>query len=260
MGVRVVPLGSGSRGNSTLVEADGSRVLVDAGLSGRTLVQRLDGIGIAPQRLTAIVLSHEHSDHAMGAERLSKRFGVPLVCSRATLDALDRSHRHFADWVELRDGEELDLDGVSLTHFPIPHDAAKPVGFVLRAGGVRIGIATDLGHATTLVVERLRGCEVLMIESNHDERMLRDGPYPWQLKQRVASRMGHLSNGDAARLVRAVAGPDCRALVLAHLSEKNNTPELARAAATRALAEAGANRVTMRVASSRRPTPPLELR
>jgi phosphoribosyl 1,2-cyclic phosphodiesterase len=259
MAVRILPLGSGSRGNSTLVEAGGTRVLVDAGLSARALTRRLESVGVAPDTLSAIALTHEHSDHAAGAERLSNRHGVPLVCSQATLDALDRSHRHFADWFELLDGQELDLGGIGISAFPIPHDAAKPVGFVLRAGGIRIGIATDLGHATTLVVERLRGCEVLMIESNHDERMLRDGPYPWYLKQRVAGRMGHLSNGDTAELIRAVAGPDCRALLLAHLSERNNTPELARASAALALEAVGARRVTMRVASSRQPTPAVEL-
>jgi phosphoribosyl 1,2-cyclic phosphodiesterase len=120
-------------------------------------------------------------------------------------------------------------------------------------------VATDLGHATTLVVERLRGCEALIVESNHDQRMLRDGPYPWHLKQRVAGRMGHLSNDEAASLIRAAAGPDCRAVVLAHLSEKNNTPELARGAAARALESVGARRVTMRVAQGRRPTPAVEL-
>jgi len=259
MSVRVLPLGSGSRGNATLIEAGGTRLLVDAGLSARALAKRLEAIGVEPSSLSAIALTHEHSDHAAGAELLSKRHGIPLLCSHATLAAMDRSPVHFAEWLDLPEGGEVDLGGVRVMPFPIPHDAARPVGFVLKAEGLRIGVATDLGHATTLVIERLRGCDVLMIESNYDERMLRDGPYPWHLKQRVAGRMGHLSNTEAASLIRAAAGPDCHGVVLAHLSEKNNTPELARSSAARALESVGARRVTMRVASARHPTPAIEI-
>jgi phosphoribosyl 1,2-cyclic phosphodiesterase len=259
MGVRIVPLGSGSRGNATLVECGRTRLLVDAGLSARALGQRLDAVGVSPQSVTAILLSHEHVDHARGAERFSIRHAVPVVCSSETLDAMDRSPRHFAAWHELTEPEDLQLGGIRVSPFAIPHDAVRPVGFVLTAAGLRIGMATDLGHATTLVVERLKGCHVLMLESNHDEKMLRDGPYPWQLKQRVAGRMGHLSNEEAAGLLRATVDADCLAVLLAHLSEKNNTPGLARASAAQALARAGARRVTMRVASARQPTPAVEL-
>jgi phosphoribosyl 1,2-cyclic phosphodiesterase len=127
------------------------------------------------------------------------------------------------------------------------------VGFVLEGEGVRVGIVTDLGHATTLVVERLRGCHVLFVESNHDDRMLLEGPYPWHLKQRVSGRMGHLSNVEAAALVERAAGPETRAVVLGHLSEKNNRPGLARDAASAALVRAGCRRVEMRVAPARHP-------
>jgi phosphoribosyl 1,2-cyclic phosphodiesterase len=139
--------------------------------------------------------------------------------------------------------------------FPIPHDAARPVGFVLHGEGLRVGIATDLGHATTLVTERLRGCHVLMLEFNHDDRMLREGPYPWHLKQRVSSRLGHLSNREAAALLAETADDACGAVVLAHLSKKNNTPALARETASTALADRGCRRIEMRVASAKSPTP-----
>ena len=130
---------------------------------------------------------------------------------------------------------------------------------MLEARGVRVGFATDLGHVTTLVAERLRGCNAMVVEFNHDPVMLRDGPYPWQLKQRVAGRLGHLSNSEAAGLLRRAAGDDCRGVVLAHLSEKNNTHALARAEAARALADAGRRRVELRVARQRRPTAELVL-
>ena len=143
--------------------------------------------------------------------------------------------------------------------FSVPHDAATPVGFVLTGEGVRVGIATDLGHATTLVVERLKGCHVLLVEANHDDDLLVRGPYPWALKQRIGGRLGHLSNVEAASLIAAVAGEDCRAVILAHLSEKNNTSALARRAVSAALHEAGRRRYDMRVAERSRPTPEVVL-
>jgi phosphoribosyl 1,2-cyclic phosphodiesterase len=259
MGVRLTPLGSGSRGNAALLEAGQTKLLIDAGLSARALAQRLDAVGVAPESVDAILLSHEHSDHTRGAERFSRKHGTTVVCSIETLAAMDLSPRHFERWVALPDGGSLEVGNVTVEHFPIPHDAARPVGFRLRAEGLCVGVATDLGHATTLVAERLRGCHMLMIESNHDEEMLRNGPYPWQLKQRVSGRMGHLSNDETAALLREIVAEDCGAVVLAHLSEKNNTPELARKCASAALVRAGVKRVAMRVASPTRPTPAVEL-
>lgn len=259
MGVRVIPLGSGSRGNATLVEFGSTRILVDAGLSARDLGRRLDGLGVAADSVDAIVLTHEHHDHARGAERFSMLHRVPVACAAATLDAMNLAPMHLAKWWKLAPGDRLEIGEAGVETFPVPHDAADPVGFVLDGEGVRVGVATDLGHATTVVQERLRGCHVLLIESNHDETMLRDGPYPWQLKQRVGSRLGHLSNRATAALLREIADDQCRAVVLMHLSEKNNTQALARETAGRALAEAGRNRVQMRVAMQRRPTAAVEL-
>lgn len=184
---------------------------------------------------------------------------MPLVCSHETLDALDLGPAQVAEWQPLPEAQALDLGAVRVEAFPVPHDAARPVGFVLHGEGLRVGIATDLGHATTLVAERLRGCQLVMLESNHDTRMLQEGPYPWHLKQRVSSRMGHLSNAEAAALLARVVDDECRAVVLAHLSEKNNRPRLARDCAADALQRAGSRRAAMRVALPHRPTPPLEL-
>ncbi len=257
--VRVVVLGSGSRGNATLVEFGERRVLVDAGLSARDLERRLRAVGIEPGSIAAILLSHEHHDHARGAERFSVRHRVPVACSRSTLAAMNLSHVHLAGFVPLETGTPRVIDGVEIVPFAVPHDAADPVGFVVGGEGVRVGIATDLGQATTLVRERLRGCHILVVEANHDEHMLLDGPYPWHLKQRVGGSLGHLSNAESAEMLRDAVDDRCQAVVLAHLSEKNNTPALARAAAARALAEAGRHRIQMRVATQTRPATPVVL-
>ncbi len=256
--MRLLPLASGSSGNALLVELGGMRLLVEAGLSARRIAQRLAGVGVDPQRIDGLLLSHEHADHARGAETFSRTYGVPLICSIQTLEALDASPAHFAAWHSLGPGV-CDLGGIRVESFPVPHDAAAPVGFVLHGEGLRIGIATDLGHATTLVRQRLRGCHLLMIEANHDDRMLRDGPYPWPLKQRVAGRLGHLSNREAAEVLSETVDDRTQAVVLAHLSEHNNTPALARQAAGRALAGGPGKRVALRIAVPHRPTAVVEL-
>ncbi len=255
MAVRVVPLGSGSSGNATLVEMGRSRWLVDAGLAPRTLAERLRSVGVEPRSLCGILLSHEHHDHAKGVEVFSRTHGVLVVSTMETLEALNLSPKHLGAFQPMAPGRRLDLGEVEVDPFPVPHDAACPVGFVVSWRGVRVGVATDLGQATSLVVERLRGCHLLMVEANHDDRMLFEGPYPWHLKQRVGGRLGHLSNEEAAALLSRTAGPDCRAVVLAHLSEQNNTPALARRAASTALARVGLRRFDMRVAERRGPTP-----
>ncbi len=259
MAVRIRPLGSCSQGNATLVEFGRTRLLVDAGLSSRETTRRLEALGVAPSSLACVLLSHEHHDHTRGTERFSLAHRVPVACVAETLEAMNLSWKHLACWRAVQPGEAFDVGPVRVDPFPVPHDAACPLGFVLAADGVRVGIVTDLGHATTLVVERLRGCHVLMVESNHDDRMLAAGPYPWPLKQRVGGRMGHLSNEEAAALLARAADPDCQAVLLAHLSEKNNTPALARGAASRALADAGRRRLVVRVADARRPSPAVEV-
>jgi len=257
--VSVVPLGSGSSGNATLVAFGSRRLLVDAGLSARELTLRLGAAGVAPRQLSAILLSHEHHDHARGLERFAVKHGVPVFTAPETLAALNLAPRHLGSWHPFTPGIGFDAFGVRVLPFAVPHDAANPVGFVLEADGVRVGIATDLGHATTLVLERLRGCHVLLVEANHDDAMLVAGPYPWALKQRIGGRLGHLSNDEAAVLIASVADDDCQAVILAHLSEQNNTQALARTAVANALAAAGRKRFAMRVAERKRPTAAVEI-
>ncbi|HZN55338.1 MAG TPA: MBL fold metallo-hydrolase [Candidatus Polarisedimenticolaceae bacterium] len=257
--VRVLPLGSGSSGNATLVAFGTTTVLVDAGLSARELTLRLEGAGVAPASLAAILLSHEHHDHARGLPRFAAKHRVPVFTTPEALAALNLAPRHLPAWHPLEPGVRFEAYGVAVDPFAVPHDAANPVGFVLSAAGVRVGIATDLGHATTLVVERLRGCHVVMVEANHDDGMLLQGPYPWALKQRIGGRLGHLSNDEAAALLAEVVDDDCQAVVLAHLSESNNTGSLARAAVSTALARAGRTRYDMRVAARCAATPVVEI-
>jgi phosphoribosyl 1,2-cyclic phosphodiesterase len=166
---------------------------------------------------------------------------------------------HLAGWHPFEPGVPFSAFSIDVDPFSVPHDAANPVGFVLTAFGIRIGIVTDLGHATTLVTSRLRGCHVLLVEANHDDGLLAKGPYPWALKQRIGGRLGHLSNDEAAALVAAVADDDCQAVILAHLSESNNTAALARKAVANAMAQAGRTRYAMRVAERRTWTPAVEI-
>lgn len=259
VGLRFQPLGSGSRGNAALVQFGEATLLVDAGLSARAMTRRLVEAGVEPSSVSAIVLSHEHQDHSRGAQLFSRQHQVTVACSRATLEAMDCSPEHFHRWESLPAEGNQCVAGVNVRTFPVPHDAARPVGFVLERDGLRVGVATDLGHATTLVRQRLLGCHLLMIESNYDPVLLNQGRYPWQIKQRVSGRMGHLSNAAAAALLGEVVDDRCYAVVLAHLSENNNRPELARQAASGVLAERGYARVRMRVASPRALTPALWL-
>ena len=168
----MIALASGSQGNAAFVEIEGTRLLIDAGLPAKELEARLVGCGVDPARIDAVLLSHEHYDHVRGALKFSRRFGVPVVASWDTLHAMDRSPQAFAGWIELAVGRDVKLGSVTVSSFPVPHDAACPVGFVIAANGVRVGVATDLGHATPEIVESLAGCDVLMLESNHDPLLL----------------------------------------------------------------------------------------
>jgi len=257
--VRFVSLASGSRGNATLVEFGGTRLLIDAGLAPKELVARLAASGVEPESVAALLLSHEHQDHVRGAQQFSKRFHVPVAASWATLEGMDRSPQAFDAWIDLPLGRPVAIGEASVISFPVPHDAAAPVGFVLEGDGVRVGVATDLGHATPQIVERLAGCDLLMIESNHDPLLLRDGPYPWRLKDRVSGKFGHLSNSEAAALIKHTVDERCRCIVLAHLSEKNNTPELARTSALRALNARGCGQVEVKIARFDRALAPVSL-
>ncbi len=224
--MRVCLLASGSKGNAIFVEAGDTRLLVDAGLSAREITTRLASIGVEGSDLHAILVSHEHTDHTRGAGTLARRFGIPLVISYPTCRESSRQLGKTA-CVEFESGYAFTLRDLQIDPFPITHDACDPVGFMIECREGKLGIATDLGCVTSLVRDKLKECRLLVLESNHDEQMLIDGPYPWHLKQRIKSRHGHLSNIDASALLDDLLHPHLSGVFLAHLSEVNNDPAVA---------------------------------
>jgi len=232
-------LGSGSSGNATLVEAGETRILLDAGLGPRELAERLQSAGVDPASLSLVLLSHEHTDHSRGAASFSRKWGVRLCGTRGTYAAAALGAEEIAGYDVLEPGVARGVGSLMVLGEPIPHDAAAPVAFVIASGEARLGHATDLGHVSASLVQAFEGCQAVLIESNYDPGMLRDGPYPWSLKERIFSPLGHLGNGDVARYLAAGLPASCRDVVLAHLSEKNNHPEAARMAAERALEACG---------------------
>jgi phosphoribosyl 1,2-cyclic phosphodiesterase len=235
MKLRFCVLGSGSSGNATLIEGGGARLLLDAGLGARELAERLESAGVDPASLDAVLISHEHGDHARGAASFSRRFGVPLTGTAGTEAALGLDPEKIPRFQRLLPGDTHRYGEALVRPVAVPHDAREPVAFVVEACGRRLGHATDLGHMTRGLVAAFRHCDALLIESNHDPALLRQGPYPWSLKERILGPLGHLSNRDVARYLHTGLGSECRTVVLAHLSEKNNHPELVRAEAERAL-------------------------
>jgi phosphoribosyl 1,2-cyclic phosphodiesterase len=236
MGLSFRLLGSGSSGNATLVSDGENHILVDVGLSGRETARRLRECGVRPEKISAIVVSHEHVDHCRGVGPFAKSLDIPVFIGDASLRASGIS---LAPNLRNRfeSGVPFEVRGVLFTPFAVPHDAADPVAFCIEKSGVKIAIVLDLGYVSNLVVERIKCCDGIVLESNHDVHMLKVGPYPWSLKQRVMSRRGHLSNDRVADYLASGFDGKARHLVLAHLSKKNNLPELALLSARRALEE-----------------------
>jgi phosphoribosyl 1,2-cyclic phosphodiesterase len=242
MGVCVSVLASGSRGNTAVVESSKARILVDAGISCRETFKRLRQAWVDPRSLSAIVITHEHADHVYGLATLARKLDVPVFMTGATHQAWARSLRddagHLPKLAKLEvfsAGRQFQVADITVTPFTIPHDAADPVGFTFHAEGCKVAVATDLGYMPASVRDHLRRCDVLIIESNHDVEMLRVGPYPWSVKQRVMSRVGHLSNESLAQFFAQDYDGGASHIVLAHLSEQNNHPEVARRTAEDAL-------------------------
>ncbi|HEY6350338.1 MAG TPA: MBL fold metallo-hydrolase [Candidatus Angelobacter sp.] len=242
MAVRMTVLASGSRGNCTVFSSSCGSILVDAGLSCRETLKRMKAAGEDPRQLKAIVISHEHNDHVAGAQVLSRKLKIPVYMTAATYESWRRSTRDAEgrpaklEWHEpFQAGQSFSIGGIAVNPFTTCHDAADPCGFTFNAEGMKVGIAIDLGCITRNVAYALRGCDGLMIESNHDIEMLRNGSYPEMVKHRIRSRDGHLSNSDLAKFLADEYDGGAVFIVLAHLSEENNHPELARQTATQAL-------------------------
>jgi len=232
--VRVAVLGSGSRGNAIVVEASGTRVAVDAGFGPRVLAKRCRAAGIAPESIAACVITHEHVDHASGVRSAQRRWGWEIISTQPTLTAVGAEGERVR---AARHGETVTVGDLSITLIAVTHDAAAPSAVLVddRVGGARVGIAHDLGVVPDTLRTAFARLDILVLEANHDVGMLRAGPYPPFLQERILGRAGHLSNVQASRFAAEVAHHGLRAVVLAHLSEQNNTPQIARDAVARAL-------------------------
>ena len=260
--MEIAVLGSGSGGNATVVRSGRTTILLEAGLSARRIAERARACGFDPDRIAAVFVSHHHSDHIKGAPVFSRRHRVPAYMTEATYEAARMSWReapHFFGCSRLAESGTVEVGALRVRTFPVPHDAEGTVGYVVEAEGTRFGYVTDLGHVTTLVVERLRGCDGLLIEMNHDPDLLREGPYPWEVKQRIASRHGHLSNEEGASLLERAIGSATRSVFLGHLSEINNEPGIALASAKLATERAGRGDVRVIATAQHQPIPPVSL-
>lgn len=228
--MKIRTLMSGSSGNAIYIESKNNRILIDAGQSGKILAQALDeACGLSPEKLDAILVTHSHIDHAAGAGVMSRRYKLPLYATEGTwqemgpaVGTIKPELKHFID-----SGQNLDIGDIHIESFPTSHDALDPVGFVCSSGGKKVGIATDSGVFTTRMARMLNNADCLVLEANHDPEMLLKGTYPWPLKKRISGALGHLSNPDAGRALLKSLGENTKKVLLAHLSEENNRPQLA---------------------------------
>jgi phosphoribosyl 1,2-cyclic phosphodiesterase len=261
MTVTVSVLGSGSRGNTTFIRTDGVRLLIDAGMSRREIGRRLEAIGEDPDGVDAVLITHEHNDHAGGLKGLLKDMRIQAHLTRGTIEALKAEEFEMdgSRIVPVTPGVPFKVGDADVYPYRVPHDAREPVAFTVTSGGVKISQLTDIGYVPDTVAEQLSNSQVLILESNHDLEMLRVGPYPWSLKQRLLSRHGHLSNTAVGKFMRERYDGKAGHVVLAHLSSRNNHPELARQEVARAMRHRGISGQTVTVTEQDHPTTPITL-
>jgi phosphoribosyl 1,2-cyclic phosphodiesterase len=258
--VKFTILGSGSGGNCAYLETAEARILVDAGFSPRQIRQRLATISRVPENLTAILITHEHSDHVQGLAGIAAKLNIPIYCNRATQEAFEFQLQTKFDCHLFETGASFEIGDLTVDTFAIPHDAQDPVGFLIHTPAGNIGFVTDLGHTTKLVLERIRPANVLVLESNHDVKMLKECPRrSWSLKQRILGRHGHLSNDAAAEAAAQIMSDSLKHLYLAHLSRECNKPELAHYVMAEQLHHIGVKHVHLQLAAQDAPCKTLEL-
>lgn len=257
--LRVTILGSGSRGNAILIDGTDGALLVDAGFGTRALTKRLAAVGRRPEQIRSLLLTHEHTDHACGAVDACRKWGWTMHGTPGTLAALRESAGDDVPQQAVTNNGASEVDGFTVECVRVPHDAREPASYVLtdRQSGERVGIALDLGHVPEALPAAFTRLDLLVVESNHDERMLAHGPYPWMLKQRVGGDLGHLSNGAASAFIAGCAHRGLRGVLLAHLSETNNTPEHALTRTRDALRRAGWRRDALWAAHQAEPCGPV---
>lgn len=253
--MRMAVLGSGSGGNATLVSCGSTHVLVDAGLSAKQLVLRMEQLGVRPEQLDGILITHEHSDHARGVDVLLRKLDIPVYANALTREAMSYKITSDVSWRVFRSGQDFSLGELQVSAFRIPHDAAEPVGFVLEGNGSRLSLVSDVGHVTHLIREHLRGCDGIYIEANYDPVLLeQDTKRPWATKQRIASRHGHLSNEQTAELLSEVACEKLKMVMLSHLSSDCNCPKIAARVIAERLTGCGLADVSVQCARQHEPT------
>lgn len=253
--IRMVVLGSGSRGNAAVVECGGVRLLIDAGLSAKQLTMRLRGVGVEPASLDGILLSHEHGDHVRGLKVLLKQWNLPVYCTAMTGHVVREAGIREGQWKHFEAGQGFAVGGAAVRTFSLQHDAVDPVGFVISNGTKHVGAVTDAGDVTRNLTEALRGVHGLFIEANYDDELLaNDTKRPWSIKQRISSRHGHLSNAQCANLLREIAHAQLTRVVVGHLSSDCNTPECVMQALRSGLADAGHPHVEVHCAGQDEPT------
>ncbi len=227
MSLRFSSLGSGSEGNALLVAVGDTHILLDCGFGLQDTVARLARQGVAPETLSGIVVTHEHGDHIGGVARLARKYALPVWLTHGTLRAQQKAFKGIADIREIDSHLVFAIGDIEVTPYPVPHDAAEPVQFVFSDGARRLGVLTDAGCSTAHIEQTLSGCDALVLECNHDADLLMNGDYPYSLKQRVGGRYGHLNNREAAGILASLDVSKLQHLIAAHLSKRNNLPELA---------------------------------
>ena len=237
--MKISVLGSGSGGNATLVSSGRTVVLVDAGFGPRALAARCERAGVAPASISAVFVTHEHGDHRLGALEFAETWGIPIYCSRGTADALGLDGSLFAPFAAIGAGRDGHVGDLGFRAYATPHDANESLAFRFEDGGGACAIATDLGRCEPGLVDFFRGARAILFEFNHDDDLLRDGPYHWMLKRRITGGWGHLSNRQSAQALARAAGPELREVVALHLSRQNNDPGIVRAILAETLERAG---------------------
>jgi phosphoribosyl 1,2-cyclic phosphodiesterase len=253
--MQVCILASGSAGNAIYIQKGATRILVDAGLPGREIDKRLQSIGVDVGKLMGIVVSHEHGDHSAGVGVLARKVRCPVWLTRGTFEASRRKFKGRERVMFFDNDENFSIGDLSFQPFAISHDAQDPVNFIVDDGTSKLGVATDMGVVSQLAYERLSKSDMVILESNYDREMLMTGSYPWSVKQRIMGTRGHLDNSDASETLGRLIDAGLEQVVLAHLSEENNSPELAVAASEAVIESRGLRRYQLSVAEQNRPTP-----
>ena len=255
MSFKICVLASGSSGNAIYLSTSNTKILIDAGINSKQLILRLDKIGVKPEEIDGICLSHEHSDHTNGIRIFQKKFNTKVYSNSGTHDGYKKVPKNIdVSFQIFQTNAIFKIGDITIESFLIPHDAIEPVGFILSHNNKKIGIVTDIGITTPAIIEKLTGCEIMVIEANYDDDLLNDAPRPWNLKQRIRSRQGHLSNTEAAQLISDCNSVALQKVILAHLSSDCNTPSTALKTISSQLRLDGLDNIDLEISSAIEPT------